>query len=428
MKSRLQILTSTLMLIAGLLFLGINPANAQNSDSLRIDELEGRVKKIEGLKGLKVSGYIQGQYQYGDPEASLNVGTGNLNKEEGYHRMGIRRGRIKFTYDKSIASAVIQLDVTEKGVSFKDVYMQIKDPKFSASYIKVGVFDRPFGYEITYSSSTRETPERSQIFRTLFPNERDLGVMVRLQPKKGSAWNVLRLDAGLFAGNGIKQDIKNRKDFITRLSVEKKFHEMIKFGAGVSYYNGTVYQGTQNVYTFGDAGFIVDTSLTNIGNFAKREYFGADAQFRVMTVLGETAIAGEYLMGTQPGSPTSTKSPNSANIKDDYKHDTYIRNFTGGYVVIVQEMGIIPLSAVVKYDWYDQNSKVSGDEIGSLNNTSKGDLSFNTLGFGLIWKINKDLRATAYYEILKNELSQNLSGYDVDKKDNLFTLRLQYKF
>jgi len=189
-----------------------------------------------------------------------------------------------------------------------------------------------------------------------------------------------------------------------------------------------VYQGTQNVYTFGDAGFIVDTSLTNIGNFAKREYFGADAQFRVMTVLGETAIAGEYLMGTQPGSPTSTKSPNSANIKDDYKHDTYIRNFTGGYVVIVQEMGIIPLSAVVKYDWYDQNSKVSGDEIGSLNNTSKGDLSFNTLGFGLIWKINKDLRATAYYEILKNELSQNLSGYDVDKKDNLFTLRLQYKF
>ena len=166
--------------------------------------------------------------------------------------------------------------------------------------------------------------------------------MVRLQPKKGSAWNVLRLDAGLFAGNGIKQDIKNRKDFITRLSVEKKFHEMIKFGAGVSYYNGTVYQGTQNVYTFGDAGFIVDTSLTNIGNFAKREYFGADAQFRVMTVLGETAIAGEYLMGTQPGSPTSTKSPNSANIKDDYKHDTYIRNFTGGYVVIVQEMGIIP--------------------------------------------------------------------------------------
>ena len=84
MKSRLQILTSTLMLIAGLVFLGINPANAQNSDSLRIDELEGRVKKIEGLKGLKVSGYIQGQYQYGDPEASLNVGTGNLNKEEGW--------------------------------------------------------------------------------------------------------------------------------------------------------------------------------------------------------------------------------------------------------------------------------------------------------------------------------------------------------
>ena len=426
MKSRLQILTSTLLLIAGLVFLGINPANAQNSDSLRISDLEGRVKKIEGLKGLKVSGYVQGQYQYGDPDASLNVGAKNYT-DEGFHRMGIRRGRIKFTYDKSIASAVIQLDVTEKGVSFKDVYMQIKDPKFSASYIKVGVFDRPFGYEITYSSSTRETPERSQIFRTLFPNERDLGVMVRLQPKKGSAWNALRLDAGLFAGNGIKQDIKNKKDFITRLSFEKKFKEMFKLGAGVSYYNGTVYQGTQNVYTFGNEGFIVDTSLTNLGEFAKREYFGVDAQFRVMTLLGETALGGEYLWGTQPGSPSSTKSPNTSAIAD-YSYDTYIRNFTGGYVVFVQEMGVVPLSAVVKYDWYDQNSKVSGDDIGSLNNTSKGDVSFNTLGFGLIWKINRVLRATAYYEILNNEISENLKGYKEDKKDNLFTLRLQYKF
>ncbi|HQQ21085.1 MAG TPA: porin [Bacteroidales bacterium] len=192
MKSRLQILTSTLLLIAGLALLGITPAYAQDSDSLRIDELEGRVKKLEVLKGLKVSGYIQGQYQYGDVDASLNVGSKNTSKDEGYHRMGIRRGRIKFTYDKSIASAVFQLDLTEKGVSFKDVYMQIKDPKFSASSIKVGVFDRPFGYEITYSSSSRETPERSQIFRTLFPNERDLGVMVTLQPKKGSAWNILK--------------------------------------------------------------------------------------------------------------------------------------------------------------------------------------------------------------------------------------------
>ena len=96
-------------------------------------------------------------------------------------------------------------------MSFKDVYMQIKDPKFTASSIKVGVFDRPFGYEITYSSSRRESPERSTVFTTLFPNERDLGIMLTLQAKKGSAWNILKLDAGLFAGNGIKADIKTEK-------------------------------------------------------------------------------------------------------------------------------------------------------------------------------------------------------------------------
>lgn len=427
MKSRLQILTSTLLLIAGLALLGINPAYAQDSDSLRIDELEGRVKKLEVLKGLKVSGYIQGQYQYGDVDASLNVGSGNTSKEEGYHRMGIRRGRIKFTYDKSIASAVFQLDITEKGVKFKDVYMQIKDPKYSASSIKAGIFDRPFGYEITYSSSSRETPERSQIFRTLFPDERDLGVMVTLQPKKGSAWNILKLDAGLFAGNGIKKDIKNRKDFIARLSVDKKFKEIIRLGVGVSYYNGGVYQGSPNIYTFDKEGFVLKSDTAFIGKYAKREYFGVDAQFRVITPLGVTTIAGEYLMGTQPGEKSKSKSPNADEISDT---DTYIRNFQGGYVVFVQDMGVVPLSAVVKYDWYDPNTKVAGDNIGTLKKTSKGDISYNTVGFGLIWNINSVLRATAYYEIITNERSKNLQKdkFDKDFKDNVFTFRIQYKF
>lgn len=427
MKSRLQILTSTLLLIAGLVFLGITPTYAQDSDSLRIDELEGRVKKLEVLKGLKVSGYIQGQYQYGDVDASLNVGSKNTSKEEGYHRMGIRRGRIKFTYDKSNASAVFQLDVTEKGVSFKDVYMQINDPKFSASSIKVGVFDRPFGYEITYSSSSRETPERSQIFRTLFPNERDLGVMVTLRPKKGSAWNILKLDAGLFAGNGIKSDIKNRKDVITRLSVDKKFNEMIRIGAGVSYYNGGVYQGSPKVFSFTDQGFIDVNDSINIGQYAKREYIGVDAQFRAITALGVTTLAGEYLWGVQPAGSKSSKSPNSSDVSTD---DTYIRNFSGGYVVFVQDLGVLPFSAVVKYDWYDPNTKVAGDDIGTLKKTSKGDISYNTVGVGLIWNINSVLRATAYYEIIANETSKNLYNdkFDKDFKDNVFTFRLQYKF
>ena len=424
MKSKVKKLTSTMLFIGGLSLLGSSPTYAQESDSARLADLEGRTSKLEVLKGLKVSGYFQGQFQYGQEKASLKVGSANTDETKGFSRIGVRRGRIKFTYDKKIASAVFQFDLTEKGVSFKDVYMQIKDPKFTASSIKVGVFDRPFGYEITYSSSRRESPERSTVFTTLFPNERDLGVMLTLQAKKGSAWNILKLDAGLFAGNGIKADIKNRKDFIGRLSVKKSLKEIVKIGGGVSYYNGGVYQGTPNIYKLSDKKFVVASDSLNIGKYAKREYMGVDFQLGVHSILGETSIAGEFLTGTQPGEKGKSKSPNNSAVGTT---DTYIRNFYGAYACLVQDFGPVPLSAVVKYDWYDPNIKISKDEIG-LNGTGKGDISYQTIGCGLIWKINNELRATAYYEVIQNEKSKNLKGYEEDIKDDVFTFRLQYKF
>ena len=55
---------------------------------------------------LKVSGYIQTQFQHGLENASLNVGTKNNDPEKNFNRIGIRRGRIKFAYDEGIASGV----------------------------------------------------------------------------------------------------------------------------------------------------------------------------------------------------------------------------------------------------------------------------------------------------------------------------------
>ncbi|HPB58038.1 MAG TPA: hypothetical protein PLL49_05990, partial [Bacteroidales bacterium] len=193
----------------------------------------------------------------------------------------------------------------------------------------------------------------------------------------------LKIRCWFIAGNGIKKDIKNRKDFITRLSVDKKFKEIIRLGVGVSYYNGGVYQGSPNIYTFDKEGFVLKSDTAFIGKYAKREYFGVDAQFRVITPLGVTTIAGEYLMGTQPGIELESKSPNADAVTDK---DTYIRNFNGGYVVLVQDMGVVPLSAVVKYDWYDPNTKVAGKQIGDLGKeddfkkTSIGDIAYNTVG------------------------------------------------
>ncbi|MDR0612094.1 MAG: hypothetical protein LBG45_01150 [Dysgonamonadaceae bacterium] len=376
-------------------------------------------------QSVKFSGYIQSQYQYGEKDAALKVGTSNENPEESFNRLGIRRGRFKLTAtDGKLASGVFQVDVTEKGVGFKDAYLNLKDPWFNTIQLRAGIFDRPFGNEISYSSSRRESPERSTLFQTLFPEERDLGAMLVLQPAKTSVWNILKLEAGLFAGNGIKQETDSRKDFIGHLSLAKTVGNAFSYGLGASYYNGGVYQGSEKVYTLNDKKFVLDENETNKGGFAKREYVGFDFQVAIASSLGITQLRAEYLFGQQPGLSGSSKSPNAAALP---AADTYIRNFSGAYAVFVQDLGALPLSAVVKYDFYDPNSEVSGDEIGK-EGTSKTDLSFNTLGLGVLWKISNAFRLQAFYEINKNETSAHVAGRNEDLKDNVFTLRLQYKF
>ncbi|GHT16128.1 hypothetical protein AGMMS4956_17740 [Bacteroidia bacterium] len=389
-----------------------------------LEKLEQKTQTLESavqkLQKLKVSGYIQTQYQYGEKDASMKVGSANENPEKAFSRIGIRRGRIKFVYEEGIVSATFQPDITEKGVSFKDAFLAVKDPWFGTSVLKAGVFDRPFGDEISFSSSRRESPERSTIFQTFFPEERDLGASLTLQAAKTSPWNILKLEAGLFAGNGIKQETDSRLDFIGHLSVNKAIGSDMKISGGVSYYNGGVYQGTRNIYTINDKVFVIDSTADNKGKYAKREYVGIDAQFSVVSVLGMTQLRGEYLFGEQPAVKGNSKSPNASALPTA---DTYKRNFSGGYVVFVQDVGPLPFSAVLKYDWYNPNTKVSKNEV-----ATDGDVAVNTFGFGLLWRISPNLKLTAYYEINKNETTEKIAKFNEDRKDNLFTLRLQYKF
>ncbi|MDR3093173.1 MAG: hypothetical protein LBU62_00835 [Bacteroidales bacterium] len=383
----------------------------------KTDALESAVKKLQKFN---LSGYVQTQYQWGEKDASMKVGSANGNPDESFGRIGVRRGRIKFVYEEGIVSATFQPDFTEKGIAFKDVFLAVKDPWWGTSVLKAGIFDRPFGNEISFSSSRRESPERSTIFQTLFPEERDLGASLTLQAAKTSPWNILKLEAGLFAGNGIKQETDSRLDFIGHLSVAKAIGSDMKISGGVSYYNGGVYQGTENIYSIAGKEFVLNNNVDNKGKFAKREYVGIDAQFSVMSTLGMTQLRGEYLFGEQPAAKGNSKSPNASALPAT---DTYKRNFSGGYVVFVQDIGALPFSAVLKYDWYNPNTKVSGNE-----DITDGDIAVNTFGFGLLWRINNHLKLTAFYEINKNETAETLAKFKEDRKDNLFTLRLQYKF
>ena len=421
------------------------------------EELVTKMTTLENsvrlLQKFKVSGYIQAQYQFAQTSADGN--NFKLAKAQNayetaelkdFGRFGLRRGRFKFTYEDGIASGVVQIDVTDKGIDdngrnvvmFKDIYLQIKDPWMGTNLLKAGIFDRPFGFEISYSSSRRESPERARIFQTLFPDERDLGVALTLQPSKSSPLNILKLEAGLFAGNGIKPQISSRMDFIGHLTVNKQIGDNTIIAGGVSAYLGGILQtGNPEIYEMkGKQWELKSNDASNIGKYAKRQYVGFDVQFNTITVAGLTQLRGEYIFGEHAQNAAGSWNYKFTAIQTGPVH---IRQINGGYAMLMQDLVQTPFTVVAKYDWYNPNTEISGNDIGTTSGTTANDITKSNIGLGIFWRINPALRLTAYYDIVQNETTNQLTdtkengkitvyGYENDRKDNVFTLRLQYKF
>jgi len=434
-------------LVAVFLYLFPTAGDAQENDAaIAADTLNAKIENIKTdmglLNRLRITGYIQAQWQKADTAGISSFAGGNFPKYSD-NRFGIRRGRVKFSYENELSAFVIQLDATEKGVGVKDAYITVREPWAEFASLTAGIFDRPFGYEISYSSGTRETPERSRLFQSIFPGERDLGAKLTLQPKKGTRFDFIKLEAGLFAGNGINAESDTRKDFIGRLGMSKANNaENFKYGFGISYYDGSVLQGTKFLYSTGTMtdgitrGFLVDSASANKFGFARRRYLGADLQLSLFSAIGMSSIRAEYIAGKQPGSKGSNVSVASASAPD---YDTYLREFNGGYIYCIQNIGQTKHQVVLKYDWYDPNIKIAGNQIRAKNNDgestglSAADIKYRTFGLGWNYRFNSQVKFTLYYDIVKNEKTgiegvNSTNDFTKDLKDNVFTFRVQYKF
>ena len=454
-----QKLTKIIFLVANLIATG---SFAQDAEVNPLDTLTNHVavirSELDVLKRIKLSGYIQTQFQYGDSTgaAAYNGGAFGAGNDK---RFMIRRGRLKAQYDapvndKGISTSqyVLQFDVTEKGLAIKDAYGKFTDPWSGWFSVTAGMQNRPFGYEIVYSSSLRESPERGRMSQLIFPGERDLGAMLSIQGPKTSNWNWLKLDAGWFNGNGAPgvgvdvSDFDKKKDFIAHLGMNRTTKsEKIKYGLGFSYYAGGYRIDTVNVYKFGvDSngvkGYVIDTKKDdvksvniNTRNFTERLYYGADFQLSIDWAAGLTTLRAEYIQGDQPSGSGNTGSTKSINSNLPVTTDIYKRKFNGAYFYFLQNIAQTRFQAIVKYDWYDPNTEIEGDAIGksvtsNAIKTNSTDLKYTTVGLGLAYRWDANVKLTAYYDLVTNETSNSLSGYTKDLKDNVFTLRMQVKF
>jgi hypothetical protein len=423
-----------------------NTARAQEAGSH--DTLAATLTKLssdlEALKRIKFSGYVQSQFQWADSSGISSVAGGNFDAHID-KRFKVRRAEFKTMYDNGITQIVANIDVTQNGINIKDAYGKFTEQRLKEFSLTAGIFSRPFGFEVPFSSGSLESPERSRIIQTLFPGERDLGAMIGFQPRASSPFNPLKIEAGMFNGTGNNvNDFDFQKDFIGNIHWNKPLKsEKLSYALGVSYYDGGWSNGTKYVYkdistlSNGNVGFNVDSTSSNLYAISKRNYVGGDFQVIVDWAGGLTTIRGEFIQGQQPGVLKSSVSPGiqlgadgkSAISSSNPAADTYLRKFNGAYFYFTQNIAKSKHQLVVKYDWYDPNTDVNGDEIGKAGTKlSNTDLKYTTLAFGWLVRWNSNVKIVAWYDMVKNETSANLSGYGSDLKDNVFTLRVQYKF
>jgi len=372
------------------------------------------------LRKVKISGMIQPQFQIVESKGASTISGGDFEPNTN-NRIIIRRAKLKASFNSKYSEYVFQINGTEKGLGIDEVYLVLSEPILNTVKLTVGIFDRPLGYEIGYSSSKIESAERARIMKALCPGEKDLGVMLTIQAPESSALHFISLDAGIFNGTGSSnRDFDNRKDFIAHLHLNHSaFSKAMNYGLGISLELGG-FDNQRNEHYVWNNGF--QKELNDTLQKAVRSFKGIDAQCSMNWTLGKTELRGEYLFGIQSSTESSNKTPSEAP-----EEAAYSRDCNGGYLMFLHTFKNNKIQLTAKYDWYDPNTKVTGNQIGILANTGIADISYTTYGFGLNYFFNEDLKFLVWYEIIENESTQVIN-YTSNIKDNLFTLRMQYKF
>jgi hypothetical protein len=460
-----------------------NVQNTKQSDSLQqeLENLKGKLNGLEEsyletkstvdkLKKIKISGYVQTQIRVAT-DTSGQVSKENKNNYDiGEFQGGklpaitqsvfqVRRARLKLGYETALSQMYIQLDClpfttgnavnevtqatdsTKKvstktgaflnggGVSIKDAYFKFNDPWTKSIGLKMGVFDRPFGYEISYSSSSRESPERSRVFQTLFPGERDLGIAVEYLPGDNlPVWaQHFNLKSGLFSGNGINVEFDDIRDIIGRIGFSLPLNNInMSIDGGFSGYYGYVRDRDSSLYKIVNNEWVGTKGhkWEHIG----RQYVGGDLELYYGNIpfFGGMSLRGEYISGQQPGTASSSVSQKSDIASSS---SVYLRNFSGFYGMAVLNVDPLKCQLVGKYDVYDPNTDVDGQSQIKM----AADMKYSTIGTGIVYHILENVKLMAYYDIVKNEQLNQTSAAKTpwlskELNDNVFTLRVQYKF
>jgi len=401
-----------------------NIGYAQEESAAAIEEIKGQLEgfdeniktlqtDVSGLKKIKLSGYAQFEW-LNTEEEKKGFGFSPYDSTDILQsQFRIRRARVKMTYKNSLGSLVAQGDFNTSGFTLKDFYFDINNPWASWGSLKLGMFNRP-NYEIEYSSTTRESMERSSVVKALYPNERDLGAMLTINPD-----DMFNLQFAAFMNtyqSAMKQSIPNFSEapmyYMARIT---KSINLTKQGLGIDFGAHARFGNTasNSIYVIeSDAIKIDSTNTIAKGDGVARNWFGGEVQI-YWDFLGGMKLMGEYIMGSDVNEPKMVaKSKMAPALRK--------RDFSGYYVMLVKNLPL-DFQVAVKYDSYDPNTAIDDALISSTSELTK-----TTLGLGIHNYTFSNVRISLWYDMITTQTHDKLMTEDPD--DNLFTVRLQYKF
>lgn len=405
-----------------------------NEHTMKFADTEERLSYLESELAksirIKISGYIQTQYDMYDFQDDKGPVSGSSAAAPITNSFYIRRARIKFAYETlDGVKFVIQPDFGVDKVSLKDVYAVLNDRWIQTFSLTVGQFNR-INYDVEFTSNTREFLERARMTNVLYPNERDLGA--KLEANFVTKYLIpLKLQLGIFNGNfgegaigNQVRDIDSNKDVMARATYSFQFPSKgLGIDVGAHGYFGST-KVLPQVVTNPVTPPAVFSDVNNnpftptVGTTLKKDWFGAEAQI-YYDFLGGTSLKGEYIAGTISGStnPLETYSAFAANK---------VRKFQGYYISMTKNVGKY-LQAAIRYDSYDPNSNLSGSKV-----TRADDLKFNTWTFAWQYFYDENVKVVLGYTLPINEQSDLVAGdyatSKKDRRDNIFTIRLQARF
>ncbi len=383
-----------------------------NAIKSKVDTLDKDVKLLMNtLAGkfthLKFKGYLQTQYQH--MESAKGYGVSPYNPSDVIKdRIYLRRARVKFIYESELAGFVIETDYNNKGFKITDAYASLTDPWTKIFTIKAGSFNRPV-YEVEYSSSKRESPERSEITRLLYPGERDLGFSLVVKPK-----DLFQLDIAAFNNTYEEmyhQFIPNFGNYpfyyLIRLKKDILLGDKSVLTLGANTRLGNMAANTNKVILPENGVDNIDSTSYKVGDGLSRTWYGLEGQFFLDWLTG-VKIAASYMWGNNVDQPSV-----------DGSVPLRMREFSGWYVYFIKNMGH-DWQAVVKYDTYNPNTAINANDI-----TETGDLSVGNLSFGIHNYTFSNFRLTLWYDMYTR---QTTTAFPEDPKDSQITFRAQMKF